>query len=122
MRKKKSLLPIVLKPLMVVFLILSFFAILGQKNAFTGIEYRINVLEKKKMELIKESKYLIAEKAKLASIQHVAKTAANSDGFNFPDRKKVIYVKTIKKPAPHTATYQQSAKSASRQDDTMLYQ
>lgn len=122
MRKKKSLLCLVIKPLLLALLVLSFFGILGQKNAFTGIEYRINMLEKKKMELIKEGKYLMAERAKLASIQHVTKVAANSEGFCFPDRKKVVYVKTIKKPVPHTASYQQSAKSTQLQSASLPYQ
>jgi hypothetical protein len=122
MRKKRSLFFFVLKPLLLILLVLSFFAVLGQKNAFTGIEYRINMLEKKKMELIKEGKYLTAEKVKLASIQNITKVAANSEGFNFPDRKKVIYVKTIKEPVPYTASYQQTAKSVSTQDSAVPYQ
>lgn len=122
MRKKRSMLQFILKPLMLILLLLSFFAVLGQKNAFTGIEYRINMLEKKKMELIKESKYLMAERAKLASIQQIAKASTNSEGFYFPDRKKVIYVKTIKAQAPQTASYQQSAKFASPQNANMPYQ
>lgn len=122
MRKKRSILLIVLKPLMLILLVVSFFAVLGQKNAFTGIEYRINMLEKKKMELIKEGKYLTAEKSQLSSIQRITKAVSNDEGFYFPDRKKIVYVKTIKKPAPYAAAYQQSAKSASWQDTAMPYQ
>jgi len=122
MRKKRSLFLFVLKPLLLTLLVASFFALLGQKNAFTGIEYKINMLEKKKMELIKEGKYLAAEKAKLVSIQNITKAAANSEGFNFPDRKRVIYVKTIKEPVPYAASYQQTAKSASRQDNALPHQ
>lgn len=111
MRRKKSFVRFALKPLMVILLVISFFAVLGQKNAFTGVEYRINMLEKKKMEIIKEGKYLAAAKAKLSALENIRKAASNPEEFNFPDRKKVTYVKTLKQPEPHTASYQSSAKS-----------
>ncbi len=113
-RKKKSFLMFLFKSSLVVLLILSVFFMLGQKNALTSVEYKINMLEKKKMELIKERKYLIAGKARLTSIENVKRVAANSDEFQFPDRKKVIYVQTLKEPEPKTASLQPANKTSDK--------
>lgn len=113
-RRKKSLLGLAFKCFLVIVLIFSVFAMLGQKNALTGVEYKISMLEKKKMHLIKEGKYLMAEKARLASIENIKKVSANPEEFQFPDRRKVIYVKTVEQPAPHTASYQPSSQSSTK--------
>lgn len=113
-RKKRSFFGLLFKFSLFILLILSVFAMLGQKNAFTGVEYKISMLEKKKMELIKERKYVIAEKAKLSSIENIKKVAVNPEEFQFPDRKKVVYVKTVKQPETHTVSYQLSSQSSAK--------
>lgn len=113
-RRKRSFLRLAFKCFLFILLIFSVFAMLGQKNALTGVEYKISMLEKKKMQLIKEGKYLMADKARLASIGNIKKVSANPEEFQFPDRKKVIYVKTVEQPATRTASYQPSNQSTTK--------
>ncbi len=114
MKRKRGFLGLVFKFFLVILLILSFFAMLGQKNAITGLEYKISAIEKKKMQLIKEGKHLMAAKARLASIENIRKASVNPEEFQFPDRKKVVYVKTIKQSEPRSASYQSANKSSTK--------
>jgi len=120
-RKKKRFFGLIFKPMLVILVVLSFFAMLGLKNASTGVEYEISSLEKKKMSLVRDGKHLAAERAKLTSIGNIRKVSTNSEGFQFPDRKNVVYVKTLKQPAPHVASYQSSAQSKTKQNADLPY-
>ncbi len=108
-RRQKSFLGSAFKFFLVILLILSIFVMLGQKNALTGVEYNISMLEKKKMQLIRDRDSLKVEKARLASIDSIKKVSSNQDGFHFPDRKMVINIETVTEPEPRTATYSQQS-------------
>lgn len=108
-RRGKNFFGFAIKIFWVILLIISIFIVLGQKNAITGVEYTISMLEKKKMQLIKEGDYLRVEKARLASIDNIKKVASNQQGFHFPDRKMVKNIETVKEPEPRTATYSQQS-------------
>lgn len=95
----------ILKPLSVVILLLSIFSIVWLRSSFISLEYCISSLEKKKSLLMKDRKVLIAERASLLSVERFEKVAAN--GFVFPDRVKVVYVKKAKDNEPYKASFKE---------------
>lgn len=97
-RVKKSFFSAIARPLLVFMVILSAFTIVWIRSTVVSLEYSINNLEKKKMQAMRESKLLAAEKANLLSIEKLEKVASNS--FVIPDRVKVVQVKQagIKEP------------------------
>ncbi|MCX7913072.1 MAG: hypothetical protein N2511_00650 [Thermodesulfovibrionales bacterium] len=111
-RRKRNFYWFLFKSFLMVLLISSIFLILTQKSTFTNIEYRISKLEKKKVELLKEKKYLLMAKVSLASIGNIKGANAKGEGFYFPDRKKIIYVRTIDQPEPLPASYPTESKTS----------
>ncbi|WP_297209006.1 MULTISPECIES: hypothetical protein [Thermodesulfovibrio] len=73
----------------VVFTLLSIFAILWVRSNVIAIEYRLSSLEEQKKELLREQKTLIAERASLTSFVRIEN---KEYALIFPDRKKVVYI------------------------------
>lgn len=92
-----------LKPLSIVMLLLSIFAIVWLRSSFVSLEYSISSLEKKKAALMRDRKVLAAKRASLLSVERLEKFAASE--FSFPDRVKVIYVKREKDKEPYKASF-----------------
>ncbi|MCX8030231.1 MAG: hypothetical protein N3A59_01455 [Thermodesulfovibrionales bacterium] len=105
MRKRHKRISLIFKSLSLILVIVVVFFVLKHKNTVTTLEYQISLLEKKKMQLIKEKDQLRAEKLKLASIDNIKKFASAHEEFQFPDRKKVITVVTTKEAEPRSAAY-----------------
>lgn len=82
----------VLKPLSIVMLLFMIFTIVWLRSSVVSLEYRLSSLEKKKVELARDRKLLLAERSNLLAIGRLENTAAGS-GFAFPDRMRVVYVK-----------------------------
>jgi hypothetical protein len=95
----------VLKPVCIVLLLISVFFIVWLRSSFVSFEYSISSLEKKKAELMRDGKMLAAERASLLSVERFEKVAAN--GFTFPDRVKVVYVKRAKDNEPYRASFKE---------------
>ncbi len=100
-RRRKSLLSVISVPLLFVFLCTGVFGLVWLRSKVTAMEYRIGMLDREKVEALKEEKSLYAEMSSLLSIEEVAK---NDMGLQFPDRQKVIYVKRDKGGVPYTAS------------------
>lgn len=96
--RKKSWVLAAIKPLSVFLLVLSVFTIVWLRSSVVSLEYSINTLEKKKIQLMKDTKLLAAEKSNLLSMERFEKVAANS--FVIPDRIKVVHVKKLKDKEP----------------------
>lgn len=82
-----------IKPLFLALLICGIFSIVWLRSNITSMEYRISELENKKMDRLRETKMLMAERAFLLSMQKVERTAVRDLGLVFPDRTRVVYVK-----------------------------
>lgn len=104
-KRKKKFHRFLLKSFLIILLVLSVFIMLSQKSTFTAIEYRISKLEKKKTDLLRERKYLLTTKASLSSIGNIKKADGKTEDFHFPDRTRIVYVKTTKEPEPIPASY-----------------
>lgn len=102
MLRRESRLLWIMKPLSVLALLFSVFLMVWLKSSVVSLEYSISSLEKKKTELMRERKLFAAERANLLSVERFQNVAAN--GFEFPDRVKVVYVKSLKTTDTYTAS------------------
>lgn len=68
------------------------------------MEYKIGELENRKMQSLREAKTLMADTAAFRSIQKVENHNALSSGLVFPDRTRVIYIKS-KRDVPQHASF-----------------
>lgn len=94
----------VVKPLFVILFLCSLFSLVWLRSNFISMEYAISELENKKMERIRQTQMLMAEKASMMSMQKVEKTAMRNLGLVFPNRTKVVYVKE-KNTGPKRASF-----------------
>jgi hypothetical protein len=102
---RKNKIIAMLKPLSIVMLLISIFSIVWLRSSFVSLEYSISSLEKKKTVLMRDRKMLAAERASLLSVERFEKVAAN--GFTFPDRVKVVYVKKARDNEPYMASFKE---------------
>lgn len=91
--RNRSVVQYFIKPFFIAFLICGIFSIVWLRSSITSIEYTISELENKKMDRLRETKTLMAERASILSMQKVERTAVQNLGLVFPDRTKVVYVK-----------------------------
>ena len=98
-------------PFSLILLLVGLFSIVWLRSSFVSAEYTISELENKRIEMLRETKMLMAQKSMLLSMQKVEKTAVRNLGLVFPDRKKVVYVKgtedgvqkaSFKVPSPYS--------------------
>jgi len=95
---RDSLLWIVVKVLFIPMILFSVFLMVGLKGKITTLEYRISELENRKLQLAKEKKELLVKRSDLLSVKNIEHVAMNKLGLEFPDRKRVIYVKKTDMP------------------------
>lgn len=82
------------------------FALVSVRSSCFSLEYKIHSLEKKKNELVKMRKILLAERASLISAERFGNFVAGA--FTYPDRVRVTYVKDIKKDEIYKASYKEN--------------
>jgi hypothetical protein len=94
-------------------LLLGLFALIWLRSSIVQTSYSLRNLEEKKMESLKDMKMLLAERAKLMSLDKLDVLLSNSlqrdgtivaGGYIFPDRVKVIQVKRHKAPETYRAS------------------
>lgn len=87
-------------------LLILVFALVSIRSSYLSLEYKIHSLEKKKNELVKTRKILLAERASLISAERFSNFVAG--GFTYPNRVRVTYVKDIKKDEIYKASYREN--------------
>jgi len=90
---RKSMGSYVIAPLSLVLLLCGVFGIVWLRSNLISMEYGISELEKARLDRLRETKMLMAEKSSLLSTQKLEKTAAGNMGLVLPDRRKVVFVK-----------------------------
>ncbi|MBA3060505.1 MAG: hypothetical protein FP829_04330 [Nitrospirae bacterium] len=80
------------------------FSIVWLRSSVRTAEYSIAALDHKRMEILRDRKTLMAEKASLLSIQSVKNKGSGKLTLVFPDRVKVVYVKKDGKNTPFKAS------------------
>lgn len=90
---QKSALSYFIQPFFVILLLSGIFGIIWLRSGITAMEYSIGELENKKLESMKETKSLLAERAMAMSMQRVERMASRDLGLVLVDRTKVVYVR-----------------------------
>ena len=93
-----------LVPLSVALILFGIFSIVWLRSSVRTAEYSIAALDHRRMEILRDRKTLMAEKAGLLSIQSVKSKGSGKLALVFPDRIKVVYVKKDGKSAPFKAS------------------
>lgn len=115
-----NMLSLLYKPLCIAFLLFGLFGLIRLRSTVLTLNYDIRTLEEKKMDSLKNTKMLLAERAKIMSIAQLdaslggnvkgaIKYAAN--GYIFPDRAKVVHIKRNKGPVPYNASLEMRSKN-----------
>lgn len=91
-------------PLSVLLILFGIFSIVWLRSSVRTAEYSIAALDHKRMEILRDRKALMAEKASLLSIQSVKNKGSGKLTLVFPDRVKVVYVKKDGKNTPFKAS------------------
>lgn len=78
-------------------IIAGLFTIIWLRSAITALEYNIARLEETKIELSKERKELLAERASLSSVKRI-EGMAYQKGFAIPDRRYIHLKKRNESP------------------------
>ncbi|MBI5409016.1 MAG: cell division protein FtsL [Nitrospirae bacterium] len=88
-------------PLYIVFCL---FAIIWLKAAVVNLEYELGELDKKRADLIRERKMVVAQRASFYSTEKIEKAAVTSLGMTLPVRGNVFYVKRTQAAVPVKAS------------------
>ena len=93
-----------LVPLSVALILFGIFSIVWLRSSVRTAEYSIAALDHRRMEILRDRKTLMAEKAGLLSTQSVKSKGSGKLALVFPDRIKVVYVKKDGKNTPFKAS------------------
>jgi len=101
------------KPLCVIILLFGLFGLVWLRSSVVSISYDLHSLEEKKLAAIRDTKMLLADRARLISLANIDVTFQGkvkgdykpvSGEYVFPDRVKVIHVKKHKGPETYKAS------------------
>lgn len=74
------------------------FSLVWLRSAITALEYNIARHEETKREILREKKELLAQRASLSSLQRIHNLAFKTEGFTFPDRRRLNFIKKKESP------------------------
>ncbi len=108
------------KPLCVVLLLTGLFGLIWLRSSIIAAAYDLRTLEEKRMDALKETKLLLAERAKLTSIEKInasfrgpgqgeGRTVAGENIFS--NRVRLIHVRRNKGQEPYKASFTGAATS-----------
>ncbi len=94
------------------FLLFGLFGLIWLRSSVTTVAYDLRNLEDKKGEALKNEKILLAERARLMSLEKIdvsLQTNSQDEGgyteYVFPDRTKVVHIAGSRGPQPYQASY-----------------
>jgi hypothetical protein len=108
-----NVLSLLYKPLCVVVLLVGLFGLIWLRSSVVAIAYDLRNLEEKKMDSLKDRNILLAERAKLMSIEKIGASfrgsmharASLASGENmFSNRVRVVHIKKGGSPGPYRAS------------------
>jgi hypothetical protein len=107
-----NMLSLLHKPLCIAFLLFGLFGLIWLRSSVTTVAYDLRNLEEKKNEALRNEKILLAERAKLMSLEKLDvsyRTNAHDEGgyadYVFPDRTRVIHVTENRGPQVYQASF-----------------
>lgn len=108
-----GMLSLVYKPLCVFLVILGLFGLVRLRSAVLATNYDIRNLEEKKTEVLNDTKLLLAERSKYASLEKIAASFSETSGKSglttagenlFGNRVRVIHIRKSTGPQPYKAS------------------
>ena len=104
------------KPVCIIILLLGLFGLVWLRSSVVSIAYDLRALEEKKMASQKETKMLLADRAKVISLASIGSSFQGqgqgngdyklvSSGYVFPDRVKVVHIKKHTGPETYKASF-----------------
>ncbi|HMK55425.1 MAG TPA: hypothetical protein VK448_02175 [Dissulfurispiraceae bacterium] len=105
MKYRKSRTVSAMQALSIILVIASIFCIVWLRGSVTTLEYKLSSLEHAKMEALRDQKSLVAQRAGLMTLARAERTDLAGMGFSFPERKKVVYVKSGDFKGAYKASY-----------------
>lgn len=111
-KTNSNMLSFVYKPLFVVLMLLGLFSLIWLRSHVVKTAYDLRNLEVKKMEALKDMKMLLAERAKLMSLEKVNASfkgkiqdgTVYASNLVFPDRVRVVHIKRNSKTEAYKAS------------------
>lgn len=112
-KANSNMLSFVYKPLFVVLMLLGLFSLVWLRSHVVKTAYDLRSLEVKKMEALKDMTMLLAERAKLMSLEKVNASfkgkiqdgTVYASNFVFPDRVRVVHIKRKNKTEAFNASF-----------------
>lgn len=104
-----------MKPLCVMLLFIGLFSLVWLRSSVLKVAYELRDLEEMKMDALKDMKMLLAERAKLTSLERIDASFKTNrgnnnvfaeNGFVFPDRINVVHVAKSKSSEPVQVSYE----------------
>lgn len=83
------------------YMVIGIFALIWLRTAVVKLEYQITDLQKQKNSVEREKKLILAERARIYSVEEIENIATNNLGMTLPQRERVFFVKRILAPAPY---------------------
>lgn len=100
-----NIVSLIYKPLCIAFLLFGLFGLVRLRSSVMKVTYEIRNFEEKKTETVKDMKILLAERAKLMSLEKIDASFNGSlqhnsvyanSSYVFPDRIRVVHIKRNK--------------------------
>ena len=86
------------------YIFMGIFALICLRTKVVSLEYELGQLENQKIELMRETQKLSAERASIYSVGKIEKVASKKLGMGFPERERVFFVERTEGPAPYRAS------------------
>ena len=117
-KTNSNMLSFLYKPLFVVLMLLGLFSLIWLRSHVVKTAYDLRNLEVKKMEALKDMKMLLAERAKLMSLDKVNVSfkgkiqdgTVYANNLVFPDRVRVVHIKRNSKKEAFNASLEMGNK------------
>jgi hypothetical protein len=110
-KTNSNMLSLLGKPLCVALLLIGLFGLIWLRSSVTTVAYDLRTLEDKKMDALKETKILLANRAKLMSLEKLDvsfKTNTHGEAtfadYVFPDRTRVVHITRSRGPETYKAS------------------
>lgn len=112
-KRNSNILSFLSKPLYLILLFFSLFGLVCLRSSVVSVAYEIRNLEVKKMGILRDRDLLLAERANLMSLEKINESLSDynrgdsiyaESKYGFPDRKRVVHIKTYKRPGPFNAS------------------
>jgi hypothetical protein len=117
-KRNSNMVSLLYKPLCIAFLLFGLFGLIWLRSSVTTVAYDLRNLQEKKDKALRDEKILLAEKAKLMSLEKLDvsfQPKSQGEGryadYVFPDRTKVIHIAESRGPKVYQASFTERSRN-----------